>query len=423
MSTNTQTLDAIYNAGERLVPGETHGRDEVVRHKSSYQLFRDVIESDILRDPSMLVSGIKILDIGCGTGHGTFMLGDILGAQIVGIDPSVESVQYAKDNYGSKNIQYVNGDAESFVRDSRTFDYVVSRHALEHVEDGLNFALKVDCRKRLMVNVPFNESEGNIHHLVHWIKEEHFEAYPNKEFFYEGLDGVTELTRNEENPPNSILCISSAPELKPVRELFEFPIAAWKPEFLQNLGIEGLESNIAQRELHIQQREQYFVEKESQLDAHHSNLRDLENDVRRREAWVAEKEAQLDAHHSNLRDLENDVRRREAWVAEKEAQLDAQKEAQLDAHHSNLSDLENEVRRREAWVSEKEAQLDAHHSNLRDLENDVRRREACVVEKEVQLVTHEKKLAAIQTDLVRREQIIANSRIARLALKVGSFLK
>ncbi|MEO3724540.1 methyltransferase domain-containing protein [Pseudomonas syringae] len=316
MSTNNQTLDAIYNEGERLVPGETHGRDEVVRHKSSYKLFRAVIEADILRDPSMLESGIKILDIGCGTGHGTFMLGEILGAKIVGIDPSIESVQYAKDNYGSKNIEYVNGDAESFVRDAHTFDYVVSRHALEHVIDGLNFALKVDCRKRLMVNVPFNEADGNPHHLVHWIKEEHFDAYPNKEFFYEGLDGVTELTRNDETPPNSILCISSATELKPVRELFEFPIAEWKPEFLQNLGIEALESDLEQRELQVQQRLQYFIEKEAQLDAHYSNLRDLENDVRRREDWVAEKEGQLANHETNLNGIQADLVRREKIIAE-----------------------------------------------------------------------------------------------------------
>ena len=315
MSTNSQTLDAIYNEGERLVPGETHGRDEVVRHKSSYKLFRDIIESDILRDPSMLVTGITILDIGCGTGHGTFMLSDILGAQIVGIDPSIESVQYAKDNYGAKNIQYVNGDAESFVRDSHTFDYVVSRHALEHVVDGLNFALKVLCRKRLMVNVPFNEGDGNVHHLVHWIKEEHFEAYPNKEFFYEGLDGVTQLTRTEDNPPNSILCVSSAPELKPVRELFDFPIVEWKPEFLQNLGIEALESGSEERKLQVQQREQYLVEKEAQLDAHHSNLRDLENDVRRREAWVAEKETQLSTHEANLNGMRLDLERREQIIA------------------------------------------------------------------------------------------------------------
>ena len=296
MSTNSQMLDAIFNEGERLVPGETHGRDEVVRHKSGYKLFRDIIESDILRDPSMLKDGIKILDIGCGTGHGTFMLGDILGAKIVGIDSSIESIQYALGNYGAKNIQYVHGDAESWVREAHTFDYVVSRHALEHVVDGLNFALKVSWRKRLMVNVPFNEGDGNVHHLVHWIKEQHFEAYPNKEFLYEGLDGVTELMRTEENPPNSILCVSSAPALNPVRGLFEFPIAAWKPEFLQNLGIQAIESNIEEREGALKQLEAMLISRQSVLDEHEGALKQLE-------AILIGRQSILDEHERALKQL------------------------------------------------------------------------------------------------------------------------
>ena len=128
------------------------------------------------------------MDIGCGTGHGTFMLAGIVGAKIVGIDPGVETIQYARQNYSSDNIEYTNDDVESFAKKSSGFDYVVSRHALEHVEDGLNFALKIVCRNRLMVNVPFNESEGNIHHKVHRIKENNFASYPNKEFFYGGTE-------------------------------------------------------------------------------------------------------------------------------------------------------------------------------------------------------------------------------------------
>ncbi len=280
MTTNNKILDAIYNDGERLVPGETHDRAEIVRHKSSYQFFRKIIESDILANPSWLNSDIRILDIGCGTGHGTFMLSSILGVKIVGIDPSIESIQYAKENYFAYNIEYINDDAEAFVSNSQQFDYVISRHALEHVVDGLNFALKVVCHKRLMVNVPFNEPEGNIHHTVHWIQEGHFENYSNKEFLYEGLDGVTTLDRLDETPPNSIICVSSGLGMPLVRDLFNYPLPAWKPEFLQNLGICSLES-----------------------------------DLNRREAWVAEKESQLANHETNLRALESDLNRREAIIA------------------------------------------------------------------------------------------------------------
>ncbi|NMX75149.1 methyltransferase domain-containing protein [Pseudomonas sp. WS 5532] len=413
MSTDTETLDAIYNAGERLVPGETHDRAEIVRHKSSYQLFRDIIESDIRENPALIESGITVLDIGCGTGHGTYMLDTILGVKIVGIDPSVESIQYAKDNYGSNNIDYINCDAEAFVSQSKGFDYVVSRHALEHVENGLNFALGIACRRRLMVNVPFNESEGNIHHLVHRIKEEHFDAYPNKEFFYEGLDGVTKVARDEEEPPNSIVCISSAAELKPVKELIGFPVPAWKPEFLQNLGIESLEASIQTAELLSLQKQTQLVEKEAQLENHHANLKNLEGDILRREAWVAEKEAQLANHEVNLNGIKSALVERELAIAEKEQQLIEHGanlegiEAGLHPRQVVVAEAEGGIQRREAQVFEKEVQLVALESNLKGIQEDLARREAAVVEKEAQLLNHENNLNAIQEDLVRREAAVA----------------
>ena len=112
----------------------------------------------------MLNQKIKILDIGCGTGHGTFMLSDILGVEITAIDISKESIIYAEQNYGASNIQYIKSDLVSFIKKAGEYDYIVSRHALEHIEDGL--VLNLQYKKRLIVNVPFNEPEGNIHHLV-----------------------------------------------------------------------------------------------------------------------------------------------------------------------------------------------------------------------------------------------------------------
>jgi SAM-dependent methyltransferase len=300
MTTDSLLLQAVYNAGERLVPGETHDRAEIIRHKSSYKFFRDVIELDILSDPGMLKNGIRILDIGCGTGHGTFMLSEILGAKIVGIDPSMESIQYAKKNYHADSIEYINDNAEAYVRTTPTFDYVVSRHALEHVEDGLNFALGVICRKRLMVNVPFNESEGNIHHKVHRIKEEHFDLYTNKEFFYEGLDGLTVSERTDDNPPNSIVCISRASDLISVRDIVKFPFPAWQPEFLQDMGIVAIEQATA-----ISKKE---AEKEAEFEAQKTALL-------ARNAIIDEKEAELETQKTNLLARESDLNQREAILA------------------------------------------------------------------------------------------------------------
>lgn len=231
------SVEQVCNDGERLVPGETHDASEVVRHKSSYAFFRKVIESDILNNPNMLNKTIRVLDIGSGTGHGTFMLGEIIGVEVVGLEVGAEAVGYAKKHYSRDNLEYVNSSLESYLENSFEFDYVVSRHALEHILDGLNLALKIPFQKRLMVNVPFNESDVNPHHLVHWINEDSFANYANKTFFYESLSGITTLKPDEAPPSNSIVCISSQSGMRNVLEYFCFPLPQWAPEFLQYLGL------------------------------------------------------------------------------------------------------------------------------------------------------------------------------------------
>ena len=181
---NSKTMiEKIYNQGERLIPGETHDLAESIRHKSSYKFFRKVIESDILSDPSMLKNKIKILDIGCGVGHGTLLLSGIIGVEITAIDISKESIAYAKQNYSAENIEYVTSSVEDFIELVKKYDYIVSRHAIEHIKDGINLVSKFGYTKRLIVNVPFNEADGNPYHLVNWITEKDFDSYPNKEFF------------------------------------------------------------------------------------------------------------------------------------------------------------------------------------------------------------------------------------------------
>jgi SAM-dependent methyltransferase len=276
-------LQAVYNDGERLVPGETHDRAEIVRHKSSYAFFRRIIEADILDNPELLAKPISILDIGSGTGHGTFMLHDILNTRIIGIDPGTEAVAYAQQIYVADNIEYINIDVESYIKQAPSFDYVVSRHALEHVDNGLELALKFKASRRLVVNVPFNENDSNIHHKLHWITEASFDEYTNKEFFYEGLDGVTRNKRDEIMPPNSIICISSADKIKSVHGLFNFPLASWQPEYLQEIGItafgqldgelNGRQGILDEHEAALKQRDEVLNGRQRILDAHEAALK------------------------------------------------------------------------------------------------------------------------------------------------------
>jgi len=289
----SDSLEALYNGGERLVPGVRNDRDETVRHKSSYLFFRRIVERDLVDDPGSLASRLRILDIGCGVGHGSRMLAEILHSEVIGIDPSEEAIAYAQKHYHADNLTFLKVDTEQFLSSAPDFDYVVSRHALEHAEGGIGMALRARYRRRLMVNVPFDESEGNVYHRVHRIREGHFDAYPNREFFYEGLDGVTTDARSEASPPNSIICIASQPQMPSAARLLQFPFAAWQPEYLQDLGLQAMEraDSLEARSRALDARETLVVSREAKLAASDEALGARDASLAAREEALAASEA------------------------------------------------------------------------------------------------------------------------------------
>jgi SAM-dependent methyltransferase len=221
---NTQET-AIYNAGERLIPGVTHNLNEEVRHRSSYEFFKKVIEADLQMSHA---DSIKILDIGCGTGHGCQMLADIPAALIYGIDVSSDVIDYAKENYNADNISYRVANMQDLLADTTEYDYVVSRGAIEHIVDGIDLCLLIKFRRRMIINVPYNESAGNEFHLINHITKANFAAFPNSEIYYEDWQGVT--VDNEQYPNiNIIICVSSKEGMSPVAQMLTFPILAWIP--------------------------------------------------------------------------------------------------------------------------------------------------------------------------------------------------
>jgi SAM-dependent methyltransferase len=253
MSRLTTQHELIYNAGERFIPGITHEIDEEIRHRSSYYFFRKVIENDLVTH-EIKNHTITILDLGCGTGHGSRELAEIAGSKVTGVDSSVDAIIFAKENFNADNIDYLAADMEEFLIGMSGYDYIVSRHAIEHVSDGLNLCLFLKWSKRMMLNVPYNEPPGNEFHLAIGITKDSFPAYTKTkaEFFYEDMKGVT--FADEFHPEiNSIICVSSSSTLSPVFRQLQFPVAAWVPSELRVQGyrINSLEAQVAQMEAQL----------------------------------------------------------------------------------------------------------------------------------------------------------------------------
>ncbi len=110
----------------------------------------NIIEQFKIRNKANPLSGINILDIGCGGG----LLSEPmcrLGANITGIDASIKNIKIAK-LHAKKNglkINYICSSPEK-LKITKKFDVILNMEIVEHVED-ISFFLK-SCSKLLKKN-------------------------------------------------------------------------------------------------------------------------------------------------------------------------------------------------------------------------------------------------------------------------------
>lgn len=107
---------------ERIVPAET-SPGIVALHLARY-----VFAEPWCRDR-------EVLDLGCGTGYGTFRLSRS-AERAVGGDVSEWAVEYARSHYGAPNLEFTVLDGTQLPFDDASFDVVCSFETIEHVDDA-----------------------------------------------------------------------------------------------------------------------------------------------------------------------------------------------------------------------------------------------------------------------------------------------
>ncbi len=110
----------------------------------------NIIKTFNIRKKNNILSGVKILDIGCGGGLLCEPMSR-LGAEVFGMDASEKNIEVAKIHAkkSSLNIKYFCSSPEKFESDLK-FDVILNMEIIEHVED-VDLFLK-SCSKFLKKN-------------------------------------------------------------------------------------------------------------------------------------------------------------------------------------------------------------------------------------------------------------------------------
>jgi len=101
------------------------------RNRSAYSFVTDELKNGCSLNP-----GLKILEIGCGTGSYINELVEATGCQGWGIDPSIEMLQRTQNQ---AKIIYINGKAENLPFQKEFFDFIFSVDVIHHVADIRSF--------------------------------------------------------------------------------------------------------------------------------------------------------------------------------------------------------------------------------------------------------------------------------------------
>ncbi len=99
--------------------------------------------------------GMRVLDVGCGTGITSAALAELVGAegQVTGLDFSPERLDIARERHASGNLNFVAHDIHQPYREALQFDAVWSRFFLEYFKTE---------QSRIIANSLFSLKPGGI---------------------------------------------------------------------------------------------------------------------------------------------------------------------------------------------------------------------------------------------------------------------
>ena len=142
----------------------------------------------------------QVLDIGCGYGAVAFSVASRTGAQVTGIDFSIENIRLANDRYQLPNLRFVVGDALTDLP-NEDFDVVIFSNVLEHIERRPEFLRAAQTRirpSRWLIRVPMIDRDWRVPlrrelGLYYFSDPTHFTEYTEESFRQEIAEAGLEV--------------------------------------------------------------------------------------------------------------------------------------------------------------------------------------------------------------------------------------
>jgi len=123
---------------------------------------------DVLLERYGQLNGLRILDIGCGTGELVSIPLGKMGALVCGVDIDEKSIEHAKRNCCLPNVSFFVGTVEGMPNSS--YDVCIASEVLEHVPNPLELLVqakaKIDSHGVIIITVPNGLGSFEVEHRL-----------------------------------------------------------------------------------------------------------------------------------------------------------------------------------------------------------------------------------------------------------------
>ena len=168
-----------------MIPEHNTGQEIYLEHMTRY-----VFSSQFVKDK-------VVLDIACGSGYGTDYLLKVGARKVIGADISEETIDYCKNKYSGKDIEFLVGGVEKIPVEDNCVDVIVSFETIEHVNETAQIQFLCEAKRVLkpdgifvvstpnswvyIKGNPFHVKELDPKEFGHLLKEN----FKNVEIFYQ----------------------------------------------------------------------------------------------------------------------------------------------------------------------------------------------------------------------------------------------
>jgi len=381
--------------GERFIPNIPE-----LKHLYQEHIIRYQFASQFVREK-------KVLDAGCGTGYGSFLILKQGATHVTGIDNSSEAIDFCKKHYRDKNLDFKIDDCTKCHLKDSSYDVVVSFEVIEHVSDAnscLSEMKRVMKKNGIFVVSTPNKliyPEGNIFHTKEFSESE-FKSllkkfFKNVTILYENYPSSLGIFRSgqqqnmdEIDIPNHGIGEKDNSALYFVAVCSDVKVQVQNKLFLFNDKTSLLENypNLLKTQKEFEERTNWALELDEKLKQKNeesisirtkfdSEISKKESKIDKLSSDISSKKSKIDKLSSDISSKKSKIDKLSSGISSKESKIDelssdlSSKESKIDKLSSDLSSKESKIDELSSDISLKSSQLDEIQQSLSKQENEV----------------------------------------------------